>query len=112
MLGIRRFARRCKRLLAKVDGSLLVDCDPQCNLTGMVLGLQHLDNASSIEGQSGGSPLNIRDAVAPAFESRPVLIRPVKCIDVPGNERMAEMVDAVRRLSASAPDTGRQATWG
>ena len=67
---------------------LMVDCDPQCNLTGMVLGFEHLDSATSIEGASEGYPLNIRDALAPAFESRPSLIKPVKCVHVPGNDKL------------------------
>jgi cellulose biosynthesis protein BcsQ len=74
-------ARKGKRVL-------LVDCDPQCNLTGMILGFRHQESASSIEGTKGGEPLNMRDALAPAYESRPVLIKPVKCVAVPGNDRM------------------------
>lgn len=74
-------ARKGKRVL-------LVDCDPQCNLTGMILGFAHQESASSIEGTRGGEPLNIRDALAPAFESRPSLIKPVKCVAVPGNDHL------------------------
>lgn len=36
-------ARKNKRVL-------LVDTDPQCNLTGMVLGLEDLESAESIQG--------------------------------------------------------------
>jgi cellulose biosynthesis protein BcsQ len=76
-------------MLARKDQRvLLVDCDPQCNLTGMVLGFEHLDNSSSIEGTREGYPLNIREALAPAFESRPSLIKPVKCANVRGNDRL------------------------
>jgi cellulose biosynthesis protein BcsQ len=67
---------------------LIVDCDPQCNLTGMVLGFERLDSAASIEGTSMGHPLNIRDALAPAFESRPSLIKAVECINVRGNDNL------------------------
>ena len=74
-------ARKGKRVL-------LVDCDPQCNLTGMILGFGHQESANSIEGTRGGEPLNIRDALAPAFESRPSLIKPVKCVAVPGNDHL------------------------
>jgi cellulose biosynthesis protein BcsQ len=74
-------ARKNKRVL-------MVDCDPQCNLTGMVLGFEHLENAASIEGMSDGYPLNIRDALAPAFEARPSLIKPVKCVNVPRNNNL------------------------
>jgi cellulose biosynthesis protein BcsQ len=64
---------------------LLVDCDPQCNLTGMVLGLENMETAESILGTKNGRPLNIREGLAPAFESRPSLIQPVDCPQVPGN---------------------------
>jgi cellulose biosynthesis protein BcsQ len=39
---------------------LMVDCDPQCNLTGMVLGLEDMETAESIQGSKDGRPLNIR----------------------------------------------------
>lgn len=67
---------------------LLVDCDPQCNLTGMVLGLEDLDSADSIQGIKNGKPLNIKEGLAPAFESRPSLIAPVDCIPVPRNDKL------------------------
>src|SRR5262249_12886814 len=74
-------ARKKKRVL-------MVDCDPQCNLTGMVLGFEHLESANVIEGVKDGHALNIRDALAPAFESRPSLIQAVECVKVPGNDRL------------------------
>ncbi|MBM6575332.1 AAA family ATPase [Microvirga sp. SRT01] len=67
---------------------LMVDCDPQCNLTGMVLGLEDMETAESIQGSKDGRPLNIREGLAPAFESRPALIQAVECVQVPGNERL------------------------
>jgi len=67
---------------------LLVDCDPQCNLTGMVLGLEDLETAESIQGTKDGRPLNIREGLAPAFESRPTLIDAVSCVQVPGNSNL------------------------
>lgn len=68
--------------------TLLVDCDPQCNLTGTVLGFEHLESTETIEGQKGGAPLNIREGLAPAFEARPSGIGPVKCVEVTGNENL------------------------
>lgn len=65
---------------------LLVDCDPQCNLTGMVLGFQGADDFASI--YEAGGVRNIRDGLAPAFESRPVPIEPVECEQVPGQPNM------------------------
>jgi cellulose biosynthesis protein BcsQ len=56
-------------LARKKKKVLLVDCDPQCNLTGMVLGLEDLESSDSIQGTKDGKPLNIREGLAPAFES-------------------------------------------
>ena len=56
---------------------LLVDCDPQCNLTGMTLGFKGEDELKVVY-ESGGVR-NIRDGLAPAFESRPELLKPVIC---------------------------------
>ena len=56
---------------------IIVDCDPQCNLTGMVLGFKEADSFELMYASDGVT--NIRDGLAPAFESRPVLIEPVDC---------------------------------
>ncbi len=56
---------------------LLVDCDPQCNLTGMFLGFTGLEEISAIYEKPGIR--NIRDGLAPAFESKPVPLAPVIC---------------------------------
>lgn len=74
-------ARRGKRVL-------LVDCDPQCNLTGTVLGFEHLESTESIEGTEDGAPLNIREGLAPAFEARPTGVIAVKCVEVPSNNNL------------------------
>ena len=79
-------------MLARKDRRvLLVDCDPQCNLTGMVLQFENKADAASITGPKSNKPRNIRDALAPAFESRPVLIDSVDCIQVPGNSQLQLM---------------------
>ncbi|MBW6528467.1 ParA family protein [Sphingomonas sp. RHCKR7] len=52
---------------------MVVDCDPQCNLTGVFLGDIDTDDYP-FESPSPQSPRNIRDAVRPAFESRPYTI--------------------------------------
>ena len=67
---------------------LLVDTDPQCNLTGTVLGFEHLESTESIEGIDNGQPLNIREGLAPAFEARPEGMKPVRCVKVPGNDNL------------------------
>jgi cellulose biosynthesis protein BcsQ len=65
---------------------LLVDCDPQCNLTGMVLGYRGYDDFASIY-QAGGVR-NIHQGLSPAFESRPALIQPVECEPIKGQPNM------------------------
>ena len=49
---------------------IIADCDPQCNLTGMVLGFKGFEDFKSI--YESKKVRNIRDGLAPAFESRPV----------------------------------------
>ena len=73
-------------LAAKGKKVLLADCDPQCNLTGMVLGFKGTDDFSTIY-ESGGVK-NIRDGLAPAFESRPAPIEPVVCEPIAGQPNM------------------------
>lgn len=65
---------------------LLADFDPQCNLTGMVMGFKKLDDLAAI--YSSNPPNNIRDGLAPAFESQPRPISSVKCVDVAGNSNL------------------------
>lgn len=65
---------------------LLADCDPQCNLTGMVLGFKGAEDFDAI--YKAGGVRNIRDGLAPAFESRPSLIAPVECESIEGQPNM------------------------
>ena len=79
---------------------ILVDADPQCNLTGLVLGYKKYTELEDFYKENGNN--NIRDGLAPAFESQPQLIQPVNCVDVevgsgtgklyllPGNIRLSE----------------------
>ena len=53
--------------------TMVVDCDPQCNLTGVFLGEMDTEDYP-FESQSPQKPRNIRDAIRPAFESRPYMI--------------------------------------
>ena len=69
-------------LAAKGKRVIIVDCDPQCNLTGMVLGFKGSEDFETMNGSTEVS--NIRDALAPAFESKPTLIEPVVCQPVEG----------------------------
>ncbi len=65
---------------------LLVDCDPQCNLTGMVFGFTGSADFDSIYKSHGVK--NIRDGLAPAFESRPSPIPAIDCEQIPGQPNM------------------------
>ena len=65
---------------------IVVDCDPQCNLTGMVLGFKNTEHFESMYASEGVT--NIRDGLSPAFESRPILIEPVKCAAINGQPNM------------------------
>lgn len=65
---------------------LLVDCDPQCNLTGMTLGFKGEAELKAVY-ESGGVK-NVRDGLAPAFESRPELLKPASCEQVSGQSNM------------------------
>lgn len=61
---------------------VLVDADPQCNLTGMVLDLA---GESALERFYQDNPgRNIRAALEPAFQSRPRPVEPVECVAVDG----------------------------
>jgi cellulose biosynthesis protein BcsQ len=65
---------------------LLVDCDPQCNLTGMVLGFKGISELQQF--YKTDVPHNIRDGLAPAFESRPSPISAVTCEEVSGQPNL------------------------
>lgn len=61
---------------------MLVDCDPQCNLTGLVLEYSQEDEYP-FEGRRDQPPRNIRDGLSPAFDARPVPLAPVQLQPVP-----------------------------
>jgi len=65
---------------------LIADCDPQCNLTGMVLGFKEADEFEEI--YKIGGVRNIREGLAPAFESRPSPIEPVICEEINGQPNL------------------------
>ena len=62
---------------------ILVDADPQCNLTGMVLGFS---TKEEMEEEVYSKNQNIKTGLAPAFESQPRLISAVDCIPVEGQD--------------------------
>lgn len=62
---------------------VLVDADPQSNLTGLVLGY----GPSDLEDFYRREPdHNLKSGLTPAFESRPERIKPVECFPVPGRD--------------------------
>lgn len=62
---------------------VVADFDPQCNLTGMVLGYKGVDDLE--DSYRSDPPNNLKDALSPAFESKPRQIVGAECVEVPGN---------------------------
>ncbi len=84
-------------LASKGKKVILVDADPQCNLTGIVLGYKGLTDLEKFYEKE--SEKNIRAGLAPAFESQPKPIEAVECVPVerqdglfllPGHIRLSE----------------------
>ncbi len=82
-------------LASKGKKVILVDADPQCNLTGIVLGYTGITEFEQFYKRE----TNLRDGIAPAFESRPKPIKAVECVSVkeqkelfllPGHIRLSE----------------------
>jgi len=71
-------------LASKGHRVVMVDADPQCNLTGLVLGFRGPDEFDSY--YESEPDRNIRDALAPAFESQPRKIEAIECVPVPGRD--------------------------
>lgn len=65
-------------LASKGKRVILVDTDPQCNLTGMVLGFSRKQELEEIYSKKQ----DIKSALAPAFESQPRLVEAVNCIPI------------------------------
>jgi cellulose biosynthesis protein BcsQ len=76
-------------LASKGKKVLIIDSDPQCNLTGMVLGFKDSEEFEAIYKTEGIN--NIKDGLAPAFESRPVPIEAVTCEEIDGQPNMLLM---------------------
>ena len=76
---------------------LLVDFDPQCNLTGLTLKFKEVDDLEQFYKAKPAN--NVKDALAPAFESRPELVVGAECVKIdkqpnlfilPGHLEMAQ----------------------
>ena len=63
---------------------IIVDADPQSNLTGIVLGYKGPEELARFYMEEGRS--NLKAGLQPAFESRPVPIEAVDCIALPERE--------------------------
>jgi len=72
-------------LASKGKRVILVDTDPQCNLTGMALGEETEDDEVRIQ-EIYSTHSNIKTGLAPAFESQPRAIEAVDCLPIPGQE--------------------------
>ena len=64
-------------LASKGKTVVLADADPQCNLTGLVLGEDGFE-----DWYDNNKHGNLKSGLAPAFESRPSLIEPVECFPI------------------------------
>lgn len=65
---------------------LLVDCNPGCRLTSMVIGLNNAGDVDSILGTRDGLPLNIVEGLRPVFEMQPIPLKPALLTPVVGND--------------------------
>jgi cellulose biosynthesis protein BcsQ len=74
------------KLAARGHTVVMVDADPQCNLSGMVLDLAGEDGLDQF--YLANPQRNLKDALEPAFSSRPKALDPVDCVEVPGQERL------------------------
>jgi cellulose biosynthesis protein BcsQ len=63
---------------------VMVDADPQCNLTGMVLDLREENSLDKFYKENPNR--NLKDALEPAFASRPKPLEPVECVEVKERE--------------------------
>jgi chromosome partitioning protein len=60
---------------------LIVDADPQCNLTGTVLGFDGINDFSQFYANNPGA--NISDALEPIFKATGVTLAPAKIVKTP-----------------------------
>ena len=65
---------------------VMIDTDPQCNLSGLVL---DYDSSTEFDTFYATHPnANIKAALAPAFESQPKPIETVECVEVKGRDNL------------------------
>ena len=73
-------------LASKGHRVVLVNADPQCNLSGLVLGYKGPKEFETFYEKE--PERNIRAGLAPAFESRPKEIEAIECVPVEGNANL------------------------
>lgn len=71
------------KLASKGKKVLLVDADSQCNLSLYSLGNKKFDDFCLSQNRN-----NIKDALEPAFKSKPRLIEAIDCIQIPSNKNL------------------------
>jgi cellulose biosynthesis protein BcsQ len=74
--------------------TVIADTDPQCNLTGLVLGFRGPDELDSFYTDDPDN--NIYAGLAPAFESRPSPIQPVAGVPVDGRDGLYLLAGDIR----------------
>ena len=72
------------KLAEKGKKVLLVDADPQCNLTGLIMN----DNFEEYYYNDNTKYNNIKDGVASAFTGQPEPIKAVECYSIPRNNNL------------------------
>lgn len=79
--------------------TVLVDADPQCNLTGMVLGFHKAEDLEEFYALESEQSSTIRTGLEPAFEAQPREMSPVPLVEIqnrddlfllPGDLRLSE----------------------
>ena len=71
-------------LTEKKKRVLLVDCDPQCNLSALLL----KDDFDEYYTNEATKSMNVKDGLKVAFESRPTPISPIDCYVSPLNDKL------------------------
>ena len=71
-------------MMARSHRVLLVDADPQCNLTGLIL----RDRFEQFYDDDATKKQNIKDGVAPAFDGKPI---PITAVDCPSPPRSPQL---------------------
>lgn len=63
---------------------LIVDADPQCNLTGVCLSLSGNDDFQEFYESNGND--NLKKSLSPVFEGQPMPLKPAKCFEFPNRK--------------------------